>query len=120
MRHSKIAIAVACIATLSMPYPALAQSALSVPVKRDMACYVGLSILGRDAQRNTKVDPKVKSNIEAAVFYYAGKLAARYPGKSVQAAVDGHIQEVTDYSKATSAQKCLSELKTALAPASAK
>ena len=120
MHHFKIAVIVAGLATLFTHHNAIAQSSLSIPVKRDMACYVGLSILGRDAQRNAKVDPKVKRNIEASVFYYVGKLAARYPGKSVQAVVDGHIQEVTAYSKATSAEKCLSEMRTALAPASSK
>lgn len=120
MHHHKFAIAMAGVISFAMPSSTLAQTSLSLAQKEDMACYVGLSILGRDAQNSPKMNATAKQNIASSIFYYAGKIAARYPGKAVASVVNSHIKDVNEYIKSTNAKKCLDEVKTALAPGGTK
>ena len=75
MRHSSVAIMMAGLLSLAVPSTASAQ-ALGTAQKEDMSCYVGLGMMMQQAQGNDKLNAAAKQNIEAAIFYYAGKIAA--------------------------------------------
>jgi len=114
MHHRRFATIMAGTLFLAMSSPAFAQTPLPLKQKKDMACYVGLSILSQEAQKSDKMNAIAKQNISASIFYYAGKIAARHPGKAIPALVNSHIKEVTDHIKTTNAKACLDEVKIAL------
>jgi|GEM_PF-3021124 len=120
MRHLKFAFMLAGLVSLATPSQLLAQTALPAAQKKDMACYVGLSLLAKNSQKDTKISAAMKQNIVSAIFYYAGKIAARHPGKVVPVLVNSRIKEVTGYVKNTNAQKCMDELAATLKSTSAK
>ena len=119
MRHLIIATAMAGLTSLGISSTASAQ-ALGAAQKKDMSCYVGLSMMARQAKDSDKLNAAAKQSIEAGIFYYSGKIAAHYPGKVVPAVVNEHSKEVSEYIKSTNAKSCMDELKTTLKPAGAK